>query len=119
MSLSIDNSNGMVIAIVTVSVTVIVTVITMAMVIFIVIRHLIPEREEEEEEEEEGLQSKIYETRPTRYRVDPARVSSPQVDLTRCGVDKTPRYSLNSAVQECDPPPVSVSVCQRAIPKTS
>jgi len=108
----------MVIAIVTVSVTVIVTVITMAIVIFIVIRHLIPEREEEEEEEE-GLQSKIYETRQTRYRVDPARVSSPQVDLTRCGVDKTPRYSLNSAVQECDPPPVSVSVCQRAIPKTS
>jgi len=26
----------------------------------------------------------------TRCRVEPARVSSPQVDLTRCGLDKTP-----------------------------
>jgi len=30
------------------------------------------------------------EARPTRCRVEPARVSSPQVDRTRCGLDKTP-----------------------------
>jgi len=59
------------------------------------------EEEEEEEEEEEGLYLRIetrkeefnqrcQEARPTRCRVEPARVSSPKVDLTCCGLDKTP-----------------------------
>ena len=38
----------------------------------------------------EKFNQRPYEARPTRCRVEPARVSSPQVDLTRCGLDKTP-----------------------------
>ena len=44
----------------------------------------------EEEEEERSLINRSEEARPTRCRVEPARVSSPQVDLTLCGLDKTP-----------------------------
>jgi hypothetical protein len=43
-------------------------------------------------------------TRPTRYRVGPARVSRPQVDLPRCGLDKTPTlltlWSVTGRVRE-------------------
>ena len=42
----------------------------------------------EEEEEERCLINRSQEARPTRCRVELARVSSPQVDLTRCGSDK-------------------------------
>ena len=38
----------------------------------------------------EEFNHRSEEARPTRCRVEPARVSSPQVDLTRCGLDKTP-----------------------------
>ena len=37
----------------------------------------------EKEEEERSLINRSSEARPTRCRVDPARVCSPQVDLTR------------------------------------
>ena len=37
----------------------------------------------EEEEEERSLINRSEQARPTRCRVEPARVSSPQVDLTK------------------------------------
>ena len=43
-------------------------------------------QEEEEEEERILSQYRSEEARPTRCRVEPARVSSPQVDLTHCGL---------------------------------
>jgi len=38
----------------------------------------------------EKFNRRSQEAHPTRCRVEPARVSSPQVDLTRYGLDKTP-----------------------------
>ena len=58
------------------------------------------------EEEERSLINRSEEARPTRCRVEPARVSSPQVDLTLCGLDKTPtQESLSSAVVRERPAP--------------
>ena len=47
----------------------------------------------------EKFNQRPQEARPTRCRVEPARVSSPQVDLTRCGLGKTPTLlALQSGV---------------------
>ena len=54
--------------------------------------------------EEEKFNQRSCEARPTRCRVEMAKVSSPQVDLNPLWPGQYP-YSLSTAVQDCSPPP--------------
>jgi hypothetical protein len=58
-------------------------------------KHAVSDGVGEEEGEEEERKA-----RPPRRLVEPTRVSSPQVDLTRCGLNKTPTpLALHSTAQ--------------------
>jgi len=60
---------------------------------------------EEEEEERDLINQRSEEVRPTRCRVEPTRVSSPQVDLNPLWPGRYP-YSLSSAFHRVPPAPI-------------